>query len=141
MANETPSQTRRYLDAQMTTPEVLRIAGGLACVFSSRCPGKETPNEDAVAMIPVDDRTAVLVVADGLGGGAAGENASRQAVEAMQSAIDEADGKETLLRTAIISGFERANNAVRDLGLGAATTLAVVEVADGDHGGDALAAL
>jgi PPM family protein phosphatase len=128
---ETLSQTRRYFDAQMTTPDIWRIASGLACIFSSRCPGKETPNEDAAALIPVDDQAAVLAVADGLGGGAAGEDASRRAIETLQSAIDEANGTETLLRTAIISGFERANQAVQSLGIGAATTLAVAEVADG----------
>ena len=91
MDDETIRQTRQYFDAQMTTPELMRIAGGLACVFSSRCPGKETPNEDAAAIIPLGNQSAVLVVADGLGGGAAGDLAARRGIEALQSAIHEAD--------------------------------------------------
>lgn len=129
--DEAVSHVRLYFEEQMATPDVVPIAGGRACAFSLRCPGKETPNEDAAALISVDDRSAVLAVADGLGGGAAGEHASRRAVEALRSAIDDAHGTESLLRTAIISGFERANKAVQELGVGAATTLAVAEVADG----------
>ncbi len=120
-----------YFDQRMRQPEMLRLAGGRACLFSSRCPGKETPNEDAAALVDVDDRSAVLIVADGLGGGAAGELASRRAVESLRATIDEARDSASLLRTAIISGFERANAVVRELGMGAATTLAVVELLDG----------
>jgi serine/threonine protein phosphatase PrpC len=120
-----------YFDQQMQQPEIIRLASGQACVFSSRCPGKETPNEDAAALVAIDDRSAVLIVADGLGGVAAGELASRRAVEAICESIEEARDSESLLRTAIISGFERANTVVRELGVGAATTLAVVELLDG----------
>ncbi|MBN1851547.1 MAG: protein phosphatase 2C domain-containing protein [Pirellulales bacterium] len=128
---ESADQARLYFDEDMSEPALIPIAGGISCLLTSRCPDKETPNEDAAALIPVDGRSAVLVVADGLGGGAAGEHASRKAIESLKLAIDDARGTETLLRTAIISGFELANQAVQDLGVGAATTLAVVEVVDG----------
>ena len=44
------------------------ISGGLAVVYSARCLGKDTPNEDAAALISFDKRSGVLVVADGMGG-------------------------------------------------------------------------
>jgi serine/threonine protein phosphatase PrpC len=46
----------------------------------------------------------------------------------MRTAIAAASGTETLLRSAIIDGFEQANAAVRELGVGAGSTLAVVQV-------------
>lgn len=120
-----------YFDQDMTEAELLQVAGGNAAVFSARCPGKESPNEDSAAVIPFDNHSAVLVVADGLGGNAAGELASRITIEAISAAIDEARSSGVLLRTAIINGIEQANTAVQALGTGAATTVAAVEVLDG----------
>jgi serine/threonine protein phosphatase PrpC len=123
-------EARLYLDQDMQEPELLNVAGGVAAVYSARCPGKETPNEDAAAVLPVDDRHAVLVVADGLGGTTAGERASALAVRQLRRSIAQA-GTEESLRTAILDGIEQANRAVSELGMGAATTLAVVEISDG----------
>ncbi len=120
-----------YFNQNMTQPELMSLSGGTACVFSARCPTKESANEDAAGVIPVGDRAAVLVVADGMGGSAAGEQAARLAVESMHQSIQETRGTNALLRSAIITGFERANSAVQELGVGAATTLAVVEINDG----------
>jgi serine/threonine protein phosphatase PrpC len=131
-----------YCDCDMTEPVAAPVAGGLACVFSARCPGKETANEDAAAVIPFNDAAAVLVVADGLGGSAAGEQASRMAVRSVCTAIQEIRGTDTLLRTGILNGIELANNVVQELSIGAATTFAAIEI-DGDtirpyHVGDSM---
>lgn len=120
--------TELFVDRDMTEPHIVPAAGGVACVYSARCPGKESPNEDAAAVMPVGGTAAVLVVADGLGGAAAGEHAARLAVEKMRAAIDAVGETDTLLRTAIINGFEQANTAVRELGVGAGCTLAAVQV-------------
>ena len=61
------------LDRDMSEPELHRLADGCAAVFSDRSPGKETPNEDAAALLPIDAGSAVLAVADGLGSQPAGE--------------------------------------------------------------------
>jgi serine/threonine protein phosphatase PrpC len=78
-----------------------------------------------------------MAVADGLGGHAGGERASRLAIETIQRKLQEAllvPGGEIpapdLLRSAILNGIEAANQAVRELGTGAATTLALVEIQD-----------
>ena len=119
-----------------------RIGGGTSVVFSAVSPGKDTPNEDAAALIPVNDHAAVLVVADGLGGVRAGEQASSLAVEAIEAEVREADRGEPMLRTAILNGIERANQAISALEVGAATTLAVAEIEDGRvrsyHVGDSM---
>jgi serine/threonine protein phosphatase PrpC len=124
------NEARLYLDQDMQSPELLNVAGGTAAVFSARCPGKQTPNEDAVAVLPVDAKRAVLVVADGMGGTTAGERASATAVRQLRRSISHA-GDDPMLRTAILNGIEQANRAVSELGVGAATTLAIVEISGG----------
>jgi len=129
-----------YLDRDMDAPEVHAIGGGCATVFTARCPGKDSPNQDAVAILPFGASACVLVVADGMGGERAGDEAAALAVRALQATIAEAERKDWLLRSAILDGIERANQAVLDLGVGAGSTLAVVEVQDGSvrpyHVGD-----
>lgn len=125
---ESPQDAVLYLDRNMQAAELLPFAGGLAAVFSSRSPEADSPNEDGAAAIPFDGRSGALIVADGLGGVTAGEEAAKLALRAMRNAIAQAARDGGLLRTGILNGFEAANAAVRDLGVGAATTLAVVEV-------------
>jgi serine/threonine protein phosphatase PrpC len=112
----------------MRAVQVHQVAEGLATVLSVRGPDKRTPNEDAAAILPFDDRTAVLVVADGMGGGRAGEQASALAVRALADSIDRAAQEGQPLRTAILNGIDTANQEIQQLGIGAATTLAVVEI-------------
>jgi len=120
--------TRLFVDQDMVEVALFRIGPGLAVVYSSRCPGKETANEDAAALISCGDDACVFVVADGVGGSRAGGEASNRAVKAMKRAVDKGLGEGAGLRGAILDGFEAANRTVLDLGLGAATTLTVVEI-------------
>jgi len=101
---------------------------GQVAIFSARSPDKESPNEDAAAVVPAGEHAAVLIVADGMGGSPAGQRASALAVEEMVAALSEAAPDEPNLRAAVLNGIENANRAICELGVGAASTLAVAEV-------------
>lgn len=108
------------------------LAGGSAVVVTKKGPYRgEDANQDAALVRAVDDTRAVLAVADGAGGLPAGAKAARLAVDAIDRALDVADPQGSL-RSSLLDAFERANAAVMDLKVGAATTLAAVEI-DGDE--------
>ncbi len=112
----------------MSVGDICPIATGTAIVFSSRSPDKDRINEDAAVLIPTDAHSGILVVADGAGGLAAGAQASSLAVHVLQTAIEEAENHETGLREAILNGIENASQEIAALGIGAATTIAAVEI-------------
>jgi len=123
-------------EAQMTDVASFEFLGGTVAVFTTRSPQKETANEDVAALWSVGLTSGVLAVADGLGGHAGGERASRLATEAIQKSLQDAapaasqEGEPVELRAAILNGIEAANQSVRELGTGAATTMALVEIQD-----------
>lgn len=122
---------------------VFSTAEGDLVVFSARSPVKQTPNEDAAAVIGTAEGGAILAVADGLGGAPAGQLAARVAVESIEQALSHARDEGHDSRWGILNGFERANERILALGVGAATTLTVVEVSSRSvrafHVGDSFA--
>ncbi len=127
--NDRPGQdeVRLFLEQELLEGAFFQIAGGVVALYSKRSPEKETPNEDAVAVIPTGIDSAVLAVADGLGGAPAGRQASSLAIRCLARAVEEAVSEDVAIRSGILNGFESANEQVLALALGAATTLTVVE--------------
>jgi len=117
-----------FSNKDLVAAEVHAVGPGIGAVYSSREPESDKEkNEDAAALFNVNGQSSVLVVADGVGGHRAGERASNIAVKSIQTALKE-PFEDKSLRPNIINAFEKANQAVMDLGVGAATTLAVVEI-------------
>jgi len=104
---------------------------GLGSVFmwTRRSPAKSTVNEDAALAVRIDERLAVLAVADGAGGHRAGDVASRTAIECVRAAAEKVarDGSDDLVGP-LLAAFDDANGAVRAGAVGAATTLLVLLV-------------
>jgi serine/threonine protein phosphatase PrpC len=111
-------------------PRKLSFLQGEVALFSVRAPGKTSGNEDAAALIAIDDHNGLIVVADGLGGHADGALASRMVVDELVDATRAAVASGSGLREAVLQGIDAANQAIIALGNGAATTLAVTEITD-----------
>lgn len=106
-------------------------------------PEAPRPNEDSVAVIPLENDDLVLAVADGVGGHRGGGDASRTAVRALAASLTEPG--EQSVRSRVVDGFERANQAVLELGIGSLTTLVVAAITGRElrsfHVGDSTAIL
>lgn len=122
--------TQLFTNEDLVVPRALPVAAGTAVVYSVKCPDERPKNEDCAAVYSLDDSAGVLAVADGAGGMRGGDQASSIAIRKMKSTLDGAPGDPSMLRPAIINAFEDANAAVLALGIGAATTLSVVEIQD-----------
>lgn len=119
-----------YSATDMDGPLIGAFAAGTIAVYTHRAPGKETSNEDSVAILPVGPTAGVIVLADGCGGMACGEVASQLAIEAIANAV-RGQSEPQALRPAILDGFEAATHHVAELGGGAGTTLIAVELNEG----------
>lgn len=125
---ETQVTTRCLYTAEVLKAVVgFSLSHGVACAFTQPSPvPADRVNEDSVLVFDDETGPVVLAVADGAGGHPGGADASKAAVRALASALEKSrDGNR---RDAILDGFEAANRAVMNLGIGAATTLAVAEV-------------
>lgn len=133
---------RILVDRVMDEPERHAFAGGELAVYTSPAPGESGGNQDGAALVELGPGRGVLAVADGLGGQPGGEKAARVSLEALVDSVLASDAREGSLRVAILDGFERASEHVRALGIGAATTLVVVEIESGQlrtyHVGDSM---
>ncbi len=114
----------------LAAPLLLAVPGGQVAAFTGRAPGKEGPNEDALAVLPCGAGGVVLAVADGMGGGPAGELAAWLALHELERTVLDACRQGAPLREAILHGFEEADRAVQESVAGA-TTLSVVAVGGG----------
>jgi serine/threonine protein phosphatase PrpC len=123
-----PGEHATFVDVDLTLPETLAVADGVAAVYTARRPAAQGPNEDAAAVIAAGPGAAVLVVADGCGGMAGGDQAARLAVECLRSAVLDALSGQHPLRGAILDGVEEANRRIQELRTGAGATLAVVQL-------------
>jgi PPM family protein phosphatase len=101
---------------------------GEVCVRSLRSPGKQTDNEDSAAIIQLGDDSLVLAVADGVGGAAAGREASNATMRTLSRVLTKLPDETPQLRPAILDAVEAANQAVLALARGAATTLVVAQL-------------
>lgn len=110
--------------------------------WTSRAPYKtDAPNEDNFAIIEVDDENLVLVVADGVGGSPAGQDASRIVVDRLADNLS-GDVPPGTITATIFSALEEAHQQIRASGSGAASTVAVAHIEPGAfrsaHAGDSI---
>ncbi|MDH5541763.1 MAG: protein phosphatase 2C domain-containing protein [Nitrospinota bacterium] len=103
------------------------FCSGRLSAFSERAPGYSNPNEDSIAMLCLGDGTGVLVVADGMGGRPSGEKAARIIAETFNEILAGHKGEEDL-RGAILEAIEKSNERIKELQVGAGSTVVAVEI-------------
>jgi PPM family protein phosphatase len=87
-------------------------AGGAAAVWTAPRPGRATASEDALLVLPLGQDSAVLAVADGMGGMPGGGAAAARAIAALAEAVEQAFAAGQSLQAAILDGFGKANASV-----------------------------
>jgi serine/threonine protein phosphatase PrpC len=139
MSTSTEKKIVTRFNATDEEAEAVALTNGEAVCFSTRSPNKDTANEDALGVIPVNDDTTVLVVADGMGGMPAGEQASQTVIECL---IDSLKDTTVSVREAILNGIDNANQEIMDLKTGSGTTVSIAELSGNKlrtyHAGDSL---
>ncbi len=138
----TPQAGREWLylgDTELASADH-DLPQGAVSIRSMRAPDKETANEDAAAVIPFGKTALILAVADGVGGTPAGREASNRAVRTLSEVLSRTEATTDNLRPAILDALEEANRSIINSSRGAATTLVVAEIVDGQvrsyHVGD-----
>lgn len=138
--SQRPAEPRLFLGETNAQSADLDLPQGQVSIRSFMSPEKTTGNEDSAAVIPFGKLGLVLAVADGVGGSPGGREASMLAVRTLCDTLVATNPEPDNLRTAIVDALEEANRRVLDLGRGAATTLVVGEVLNGQvrsyHVGD-----
>ncbi len=122
-----PLRAHYWCNADTSEPVSLAVGGGAAVAFNRPAPGSRRTNQDSAGAVAIGGDSALLAVADGAGGLPKGDRASRAAIHALFRAVREAERSDVARREGILTGFDRANGAVRRLG-GAASTLVAVSV-------------
>jgi serine/threonine protein phosphatase PrpC len=116
--------------AEGPVDRLLRVADGAVAAWTAPRAGKDK-SEDALLVLPLDERSAVLAVADGMGGLPGGGAAAACAIAALAAVVEQEHAAGRPLQAAILDGIARANQAVLALANGSATTLVVAELSDG----------
>lgn len=122
------NEARVFFEQDHLSDALFTIGGGRLALYSARSPDKESPNEDAAGILSTGPDSAVIAVADGVGGAPAGSRASAGAIECVLQAVQEAMRDDQDFRHGILNGFDAANEKILSLGIGAGTTLTAVEI-------------
>ncbi len=128
---EATLESRLFINQDLQEGEIVSLESGNAAIYSARSPDRNRngdSNEDSAAVLRLGENTAVLAVADGCGGLRGGQQASGIAITLLEKSITDALKEERDLRYGILNGFEQANKHVLEMGIGAATTLAALEI-------------
>jgi len=115
-----------FIESNLDHPELHIIAHGKAVIYTHCAPYKETENQDSVCVMERSNGDGILAVADGVGGERAGSMASRTMIESLLDNFSTNTVQE--LQSVLLSSVDQANHAILGQGVGAATTLAAVEI-------------
>ncbi len=117
-----------FLQEDMPAVQIWPFAGGRLALFTHRSPSRESANQDAAGIVPLGPDSAVAIVADGVGGYQGGSQASAITVQTIQRSLGTPADEVQHLRGTLIDAVEDASHQIQQLGTGAATTLAMIDM-------------
>jgi serine/threonine protein phosphatase PrpC len=118
------------LDDDLGGPVELVIGTAEIVAFSARAPDRgDDPTEDAATVVPVG-ASAVLVVADGLGGLPGGRHASAEVIRKLYQQLTLGSEGEMQVRELVLDAIEQAHANLRDQSRVGETTLVVAEITE-----------
>ena len=111
----------------MERPELFETSYGSLAVFLKK--GTKKPrNEDSLVVAHLEDKGLVLAVADGVGGHADGDLASKLAIDTLIEIMEREPFGEAKIRNLVLDAFEEGNERIIRSFQDAATTLVVAEI-------------
>lgn len=124
---------RIVAEGDLQTFETLTTDNFQLGFYAQRCPGKDKPNEDTVGVL-TQNKTAILAIADGVGGSPNGQIASRVTITSLIQCIEKLDALPkdlTGIRQPLVETIERVNLELLHDYVGALTTLTACVIHDG----------
>lgn len=119
----------RFVGLCMDRPELFETSCGSLAVFLKKGT-KKSRNEDSLMVAQLENRGMVLAVADGVGGHADGDQASKLAIDTLIEIIEREPFGEAKIRNLVLDAFEEGNERIIRSFQEAATTLVVAEIKD-----------
>jgi len=119
-----------WIDATEAPPMTIEHGQLEVCAFTHPSPDHADRNEDAAGIWLQDDGSAVLAVADGLGGMPRGAEAAASAIRSIDDSL-RGLSPGNAYRPAILDAFEQANSTLLSSIAGSGTTLVIAELSDG----------
>lgn len=115
------------LELDLDKPVAITLPHGIVVLHSRPHPTRNSPNQDAAAVIPASAEQTLLVVADGMGGTRQGRESAATVIHQLAKQLPlKSDDQQ--LRTAILNGIEEANQKIISDFPSSGSTLAAVEV-------------
>jgi serine/threonine protein phosphatase PrpC len=91
----------------------------------------EKPNQDGLCLISIKDKLRLILVADGMGGHSGASKVAGVIFDSFKKVFSKAkDANPKDLRALVLDSFELADQNVKDLKVGAGSTLTAIEVQD-----------
>ena len=119
----------RYVGLSMEKPDFYETSFGNLAVFLNKGTSK-VKNEDSLMVAHLEKRGMVLAVADGVGGHADGDHASRLAIDTLLEILEREPFSDAKIRNLVLDAFEEGNERIIRTFEEAATTLVVAEISD-----------
>lgn len=116
-----------FKEQEHAGPKFIDFCGGRLAIASLICPGKASPNEDALAYVELAANHGVIVVADGMGGHLAGARAAGEIVDQIAAACERgSDGSS--VRSLLVDAIDAANQTICSWGFESGSTVIVGEI-------------